>query len=157
MSRYTEASAKADIDAPEFQFVRSCVARLCPPTPTHQDVTGSSPSRQMFWGKGGMLPGAFRCTMLLFASLGGSSQCINSLCSQLPSASSPSLHSSSAPLTKLSSRVSKRAWSSAAVWAPSNAAADALALAWCRCPPALALVNRFVRVIDIKRQVCCCV
>ena len=31
--RYTEASAKGDIDAPEFDFIRNCVARLCASTP----------------------------------------------------------------------------------------------------------------------------
>lgn len=47
--RYTEATAKVDIDVPEFDFVRNCIARLCPATPAPPH-SAASPSRQ---AKGG--------------------------------------------------------------------------------------------------------
>jgi hypothetical protein len=229
-SRYTEASAKADIDVPEFQIVRSCVMRLCPSTPVHQDVAGSSPSRQILAGKGERSMGAFRCQMkgtvpaalhtrplqiehdLPRALTPHASRLTphtshltphtshltphtshltphtshltphtshltphtshltphtshltphtsrltphtshltphtshltphtshltpHAFCSPSASALSASPHLSFASASKLSSSVTKRSWMSGAVWAPSDAAADALALAWCPRP-----------------------
>ena len=58
----------------------------------------------------------------------------HALCSPSASALSASPHMSFASASKLSSSVTKRSWMSGAVWAPSDAAADALALAWCPRP-----------------------